>query len=173
MTRWRPAEWPETAPYWSRCENGAQLADLVRLEALLRWGGVYVDQDVQPFRPLDPLLPLSAFAAWEDERTVPNAVMGAVPAHPAIRECLDLAIARLLANKGTWESGPGVTTTVFPGRSDVLLLPPEAFYPVYYRDPDRERLMRTFEPKRHPATFALHWYWGSWLEEERRTEPAA
>lgn len=158
-----PADWPETSPYWDKVANGAQLADLVRLEALLRWGGIYVDQDVQPFRPLDPLLPLQAFAAWEDERCVPNAVMGAVPAHPAIRECLDLAIERL--PRGTWEAGPGVTTKVFPGRSDVLLFPPGSFYEVHYRDPDRDRAMAGFNPRRHPWAFVLHHYWGSWLEQ--------
>jgi hypothetical protein len=158
----RPEEWPETSPYWDRCRNGAELADLVRLEALLRWGGVYVDEDVEPFRPLDALVPLSAFAAWEDERTVPNAVMGAVPNHPAIRACLDLAIDRIALS--TWERGPGVTTSVFPGRHDVLLFPPGTFYAVHYRDLDRERLMA--DPalrKRNPWAFVLHHYAGSWL----------
>lgn len=161
-----PADWPETSPHWSKVANGAQLADLVRLEALLRWGGVYVDQDVQPVRPLDPLLPLSMFAAWEDERTVPNAVMGAVPGHPAIRECLDLAIKRM--PKGTWAAGPGVLTTLLPGRSDVLLLPPGSFYGVHYRDPDRKQRMSRFQPKEHPWAFVLHHYWGSWLTEAEK-----
>ncbi len=156
-----PADWPETAPVWDKCENGAQFADLIRLEALLRFGGVYVDQDVQPIRSLEPLLPLSAFAAWEDERTVPNAVMGAVAAHPAIRECLDRMLAGLPAP--TWQLGPGVLTAVMPDRDDVLLLPPESFYPVHYRDPERASKMSGFEPKRHPGTFVLHHYWGSWL----------
>lgn len=155
-----PADWPETSGKWSACANGAQLADLVRLEALLRWGGIYLDSDVQPIRALDPLLPLSAFAAWEDERTVPNAVMGAVPGHPAIRACLDLALSRIPGD--TWQAGPGVTTQVFVGRSDVLLLPPESFYPVWYRDPDRDAKMRDFDPRRHPATFVVHHYWYSW-----------
>jgi hypothetical protein len=157
-----PADWPETSHKWADVENGAQLADLIRLEALWRWGGIYVDSDVEPWRPLDSLLPLSAFAAWEDERTVPNAVMGAVPSHPAIRECLDLMLARIPGP--TWEAGPGVTTSILPGRSDVLLLPAESFYPVWYRDPERDRKMN--DPKRrqrHPASFALHRYHGSWL----------
>jgi mannosyltransferase OCH1-like enzyme len=167
----RPVDWPKTSRYWPRVRNGAQLADLVRLEALLKWGGVYVDQDVQPFRPLDPLLSVEAFAAWEDDRCVPNAVMGARPDHPAIARCLELCIKR--QSKGTWAAGAGVTTEVLPGRPDVLLLPPESFYPVHYRDPDRDAKMAGFKPRQHPWTFALHAYWGSWLEEERRRVPAA
>lgn len=157
-----PAAWSLTSPWWHRCRNGAELADLVRLEALLRWGGIYVDEDVQPFRPLDPLLPLSAFAAWEDERTVPNAVMGAAPDHPAIRACLDLAIERI--DRPTWDRGPGVTTAVLPGRADVLLLPPGSFYAVHYRDPARAAKMADPKlPARQPWAFVLHHYAGSWL----------
>jgi hypothetical protein len=165
-----PAEWPETARYWRRCRTGAQLAGLVRLEALWRFGGIYVDQDVQPFRSLEPLLALPAFAAWEDDRCVPDAVIGARPGHPAIRACLDLA--RRSLQKGPWESGPGVLTKILPNRPDVVLLPPGSFYPVHYQDDDRELAMAEFDPKAHPWTFALHHYWGSWLPAERRRVPA-
>lgn len=163
------AEWPLTSPHWRKVANGAQLADLVRLEALLRWGGVYVDQDVQPVRSFEPLLPLQAFAAWEDERCIPNAILGARPGHPAIRQCLDLAIKRM--RLGTWQAGPWVTTKVLPGREDVLVLPPQAFYDVYYQDPERDTKMIAQKPA--PWTFARHHYWGSWLEPERRRVPAA
>lgn len=157
-----PADWPLTSPHWDRVDSGAQLADLVRLEALLRWGGVYVDSDVQPLRPFDSLLGVPMFAAWEDHRCVPNAVMGAVPGHPAVRACLELAIERL--GTGTWNAGPGVLTDLLPFRDDVLLLGPEAFYPVHYRDPQRDALMAEFDQREHPWTFGLHWYAGSWLK---------
>jgi hypothetical protein len=153
-----PAEWPLTAPYWARCRNGAELADLVRLEALLRWGGIYVDSDVEPYRSLEPLLPLSAFAAWEDERVVPNAVLGAVPAHPAIQACLDLALERI--EQPTWERGPGVTTAVLVGRPDVLLLPPGSFYPYHYREKERRG---EDHRRRQPWAFGAHHWAGSWL----------
>lgn len=160
-----PAAWPETSHKWGAVSTGAQLADLVRLEALLRWGGVYVDSDVEPWRPLDPLLPLSAFAAWEDHRTVPNAVIGAVPGHPAIRACLDLAISRIPGD--VWPAGPGVTTEILVGRPDVLLLPPGSFYPVHYRDPDRDAKMKAVLTEReNPWAFGIHHYAGSWLEEK-------
>lgn len=154
-----PADWPLTAPHWSKAANGAQFADLIRLEALLRFGGVYVDQDVEPLRTMDALLPLSAFAAWEDERSVPNAVMGATPDHPAVKACLDLMISRLPGE--TWQAGPGVLTTVLPGRSDVLLLPPGSFYPYHYQE--KHRRGEDFR-KTQPWAFVAHHWWGSWLE---------
>lgn len=153
-----PDEWPMTSPGWKRCTTGAQLAGLIRLEALYRWGGIYVDSDVEPYRSMEPLLPLRAFAAWEDAKVVPDAVIGAEPEHPAIAECIRLALKRLRA--GAWESGPGVTTAVFPGRPDVLLLPPGSFYPYHYREKHR----RDENHKRdQPWSFGAHHWAGSWL----------
>lgn len=162
-----PAEWPETAAHWPKVLNGAQLADLVRLEALWRWGGVYLDSDMQPLRSFEPLQPLQAFAAWEDSNTVPNAVLGARQGHPAIRKCLDLAIRTM--RKGTWEAGPGVTTAVLPGRDDVLLLPPGSLFPVHYKDARAE--LPRFKPE--PWSFAVHHWHGSWLPAEKRWNDAA
>ena len=160
-------QWPLTREHWDKCANGAQFADLIRLEALITWGGVYVDQDVEPLRPLDPLTYVPAFAAWEDANSVPNAVMGAVPDHPAMVACLELMISRLPGD--TWQTGPGVMTAVLPGRADVLLLPPGSLYPYHYRELHREH--EDFA-KTQPWAFVVHHWWGSWLEEERRRVPA-
>lgn len=156
-----PELFPITSPYWAKCSSGAQLAGLVRLEALLHLGGIWIDSDIQLFRPLDPLRPCRAFAAWEEPNVVPDAVIGAEAGHPAIGTCVDLAIERLNNGGGAWETGPGVTTTVFPDRHDVLLLGPDTFYPVFY-DPrhDLEARLDAYRPQ--PWTFGMHrWDW-SW-----------
>jgi hypothetical protein len=163
-----PAQWPLTSRHWGKVKAGAQLADLVRLEALYRWGGVYVDQDMEPYRSLEPLLGAEVFAAWEDERCIPNAVMGARPGHPLVRKMIGLAIQRM--RKSVWEGGPGVTTEVLKmPREGVLVLPPATFYRVHYRDPDRDDAMVNLPPA--PWEFARHHYWGSWLPPERRKVP--
>lgn len=168
LTTWRdpldPRQFPLTAHAWPQCTNGAQRAGLVRLEVLWHHGGVYVDSDVQPLRNIEPLLVCEAFAAWEDERCVPDAVLGAVAHHPAIRDCITLALARLAAEEDAWRTGPGVTTEVLPGRPDVLLLPPGALYPVHYTE--RRRL--TAEDWNQPWVFAVHHWHGSWLSAEQR-----
>lgn len=127
-----PAEWPLTGDLFDRCQNGAQKAGLIRLEALHRDGGVYVDSDCEPFRSFEPLLQCDAFAAWEDETTVPDAVLGARPGHPAFEQMIQKARASIEGGGDAWLSGPGVTTETLPGRHDVLLLPPGAFYPHHY-----------------------------------------
>lgn len=153
-----PAAFPISSPHWDRCTCGAQRAGLIRLEGLLNHGGIYLDSDVEVYRPLDSLLGVPAFAAWEDAKVVPDAVLGAKPAHPAIGECLERAI-EVLAD-GPWASGPGVTTAVLPGRADVLLLPPGAWYPYHYTQRDqRHDDHRTA----NPWAFGAHHWEGSWL----------
>lgn len=169
MTTYRdpvnPNHFPISRDAWPLCQNGAQLAGLIRLEALWHLGGIWLDSDVELFRPLDSLLHCSAFAAWEDATTVPDAVLGAVPGHPAIRACLDEALRRIRTTdgdwrtgNGAWSTGPGVTTAVLPDRDDVLLLPPPSFFPVHYSEKD---LTRSHEPA--PFTFGIHHWAASWL----------
>lgn len=164
----KAADWPLTGDLWRKCKNGAQKAGLIRLEALVTHGGVYVDSDVEPLRALDPLLQLRAFAAWEDESTVPDAVLGAEPNHPAFAEALTRARAAVAAGGDAWKSGPGVTTAVLPGRDDVLVLPPGAFYPAHYLE--KQALgTRT----KAPWVFVEHKWHGSWLTERQQTSIAA
>lgn len=103
-------------------------------------------------------------AAWEDEKVVPDAVLGAEAGHPAIEECLSLAMAAVAAGKGAWESGPGVTTRVLPGRSDFLLLAPGSLYEVHYL----ERARMGDQPK--PYEFARHHFRGSWLNPAQKAQ---
>jgi mannosyltransferase OCH1-like enzyme len=165
-----PAQFPTTSPLWSKCESGAQLAGLVRLEALVWGGGIYIDSDVVLYRSLEPLRAVSAFAAYEDPRVIPDAVLGAEPEHPAFVQMLKLAVARMRGagnerdwqtNAGSWSTGPGVTTTVLQARDDVLVLGPEAFYPVHYHPRETlEQRLESFKPQ--PWNFGLHrWDW-SW-----------
>lgn len=156
-----PTEWPETSGSWRLCKSGAQLAGLVRLEALHRYGGIYLDSDVEPYRNFEALLPLEAFAAWEDDKVVPDAVLGARRGHPAIQACIRMAIKEV--RHGAWRSGPGVTTKVLPNRPDVLLLPPGSFYPYHYKEKER----RSEDHRRaQPWAFAAHHWYGSWLKEK-------
>lgn len=161
-----PKRFPFTSPHWGRCTSGAQLAGLIRLEALWRWGGVYLDSDVEVYRSFEPLRQVAMFAAYEDAGVVPDAVLGATAGHPAVRACLELAVDRLVADEGDWRTrgawgtGPGVTTTVLAGRTDVLVLPPAAIYPWHYtEDPptDRDRFAAD-----HPWAFCAHHWRHSW-----------
>lgn len=153
-----PADFPETSALWGRCSSGAQMAGLVRLEVLWRHGGVYVDSDMELYRSLEPLLALEGFAAWEDDRVCPDAVLGFKPGHPAVAIMLERARAAVERGEGAWVSGPGVTTSTLPGREDVLLLPPGSFYPYHYKEKHR----RGDDHMKNPWTFGAHHWAHSW-----------
>lgn len=164
-----PADFPYTSPAWDLCTSGAQRAGLIRLEALWLHGGIYIDSDVELYRPLDALLDLRGFAAWEDTDTVPDAVLGAEDLHPALWDCLQLALERIrTADRGwrfAWETGPGVTTAVLAGRADFLLLPPGAFFPYHYTERHRRH---EDHAAANPWAFGAHHWHASWLPEEAR-----
>lgn len=153
-----PADFPETSDLWPKCTSGAQKAGLIRLEVLHRWGGVYIDSDVELYRSLEPLLALEGFAAWEDVRCCPDAVLGFRAGHPALKIMLEKARSAVMGKQGAWKSGPGVTTSTLPGREDVLLLPPGTFYPYHYKEKHR----REEDHASQPWTFGAHHWAHSW-----------
>lgn len=69
----------------------AFVSDYVRLWALERFGGLYLDTDVEVFKPFDPLLNFSAFAGFEGSKHLPigTCVMASEPHGQWVREQLD------------------------------------------------------------------------------------
>lgn len=79
--------------------------NLIRLELLARYGGVYVDADTDPRRSLDDLPMPRGTTAWamtSRHDWVQNAVMAAVPEHPVIRYLLHRADQRWSTMTGHW-----------------------------------------------------------------------
>lgn len=122
---------PEIAP-----DHVGQLrSDVLRLEILDRFGGVYVDADFEGIRSLDDLLDgIDCFAAWEaQDRWICNAILGAVPGHPFI----DALIAGLPANverhrgrRPNFLSGPRYVTEVWMAHfRSVRVFDRSLFYP--------------------------------------------
>src|SRR5437763_13179641 len=63
--------------------TGAERADILRYELLLRFGGVYVDADFECRRAIDSLIrDIDFFAGENAPHRVANGIIGAVPDHP-------------------------------------------------------------------------------------------
>ncbi|NIK76102.1 mannosyltransferase OCH1-like enzyme [Paenibacillus castaneae] len=72
----------------------AFVSDYVRLHALQRYGGIYLDTDVEVIKPLDPFLQHDAFSGFEDQKFLQSGTMGAVKDHFWIKELLDHYVNR-------------------------------------------------------------------------------
>lgn len=82
----------------------AFVSDYVRLYALYRHGGIYLDTDVEVVRPLDSLLHHRAFSGFEDEHYLQSGTMGAAAEHPWIGALLqDYEKRSFLLADGTYD----------------------------------------------------------------------
>jgi mannosyltransferase OCH1-like enzyme len=150
---------------FDRASSPAAKADIARLELLYRYGGIYVDTDVEPLRPFDDLLgeDVTCFLGREDDRWLGTAVLAAAPGHPFVGillDALDDAIGRHPDASPNVQSGPKFVTSVYdvspPAiQASVVVHPPAVFYPYHFSEPAR----------RHgpfPDAFAVHRWSGSW-----------
>lgn len=66
----------------------AFISDVARLHALVNYGGIYMDTDVEVLRSLDELLSCRAFSGFESNESIPTGTMGAEKGHPLFVELL-------------------------------------------------------------------------------------
>jgi mannosyltransferase OCH1-like enzyme len=113
-------------------------ADIARYELLAKFGGCYVDTDVEPLRPFDSLPEDVPFVAWCSEKELDPAVIGSPAHHPAIELLVDdLAEVHKWRKTGKKMTPPGSTgptyiTSRWRRRDDVLRLPPIVFFPYHW-----------------------------------------
>lgn len=154
--------------YFDRATNPAQRSDIARYELLNRYGGVYLDVDMEARRPIDPLLSgVEFFCATEDEVWMNIAILGATPDNPvldAIIEGLGPSIEQGPPGSINVQSGPQFFTRVVnrlrsaPDPAPVTVFPSALFYPYHFSEP--ERAGDSF-----PDAYAVHHWNHSWKDE--------
>ncbi|MFQ2418867.1 glycosyltransferase [Aeromonas caviae] len=139
----------------------AFISDYVRLYALNKYGGVYLDTDIEIVKDLTPLLMFSAFIGLESEDKYNNAVMGAIQGHQFLVECMDFMRRNFESGKVLYS--PEVVTSVLKFShkiNDVTLLSQEYFYPYNpYRNDSLSQLMFHDITQN---TYAIHHWSNSW-----------
>ncbi|WP_165698593.1 glycosyltransferase family 32 protein [Bremerella volcania] len=137
--------------------NQASRSNAARLEILSRYGGVYVDTDVEPLKSFDPLLQVDAFAAEEYRGRVCNAVMGSVPQHPWVLWQLE-ALPRYKKKRPPW--GPLLATEAYKEMVkqgvEVSLYPTTHFYPYLWNQ------LSLRGSNEYPKSYAVHHWAISW-----------
>ncbi len=86
--------------------NWAFASDYARADLLRRYGGIYMDLDVEMLRPIDDLLHNDAYMSFESlERIECGSGMGAIPGHPILQEICESYESRpYFKADGTWDN---------------------------------------------------------------------
>ncbi len=86
--------------------NWSFASDYARADILYRYGGIYMDLDVEMLRPIDDLLYNDAYMSFESlDRIECGSGMGAVAGHPIMREiCASYENRPYLKEDGSWDT---------------------------------------------------------------------
>jgi mannosyltransferase OCH1-like enzyme len=170
---------------FDRAEKMAAKSDILRYELLARFGGVYVDSDFEPLRPIETILRgVSSFQADELDDRPCNALLGSVANDPfyslvvklipeSIRAGGDIvattgpgllkrAIAEYLGEnrRRVDDPAPGVEQRRWrvesaDGSRHIHGFHWSVFYPYHYDQPE-------LEEKQFPDAFGKHHWMASW-----------
>lgn len=68
----------------------AFVSDVARVEALLQYGGIYFDTDVEVFKSFNPVLDAQCLLGFEEGNYIATSMMGAEPDYPLFHMFLEL-----------------------------------------------------------------------------------
>ncbi len=99
LPSWQIIEWNESNTDLQCCayvkeayEKGifAFVADYVRVDALIRHGGIYLDTDMELLKPLDGLLDCELLLGYESEDYFSTGIIGALPGNGLLKSLREL-----------------------------------------------------------------------------------
>lgn len=148
----------------------AFVTDVVRLWALVNYGGFYMDTDVEVVRPLDGFLQYEAVSGFESTECVPTGLMASRKGHPFFIELLrEYDDIHFLRPDGSYDLTTNVVRItnacvkyglVPTGEEQTVngftLFPTGYFCP---RDEDGK-------PAPAEGSYAVHYFAGSWVSEQ-------
>jgi hypothetical protein len=127
---------------YDRLRHPVERSDILRLELVYRFGGVYVDTDVECLRPIDPLLAgVTFFVERLNSGRLTHPIMGAVQEHPLLGRAIRELKPRAFFGYDKQASGPDYIASVVGDDPDVTIFPTEVFFP---RTPAERRSAYTF-----------------------------
>ena len=175
-----------------RCYSN--VSNMVRLITLQKYGGIYLDTDVEVLRPIHEAYDgEDLLCGWESDVFVNNAVLAATGDNWVLQGCLDrygkeIEFKRRLGSRNTRTvlkldgsepsnfSGPWLITDVLlhggfsvlseceQHKRGVTVVPRPVFYPLPWAQ--RKNQDAILEARRNPHAFTLHRWEGTWQSED-------
>lgn len=157
----------------------AFVSDYARLYILKKYGGIYMDTDVEVIKPLDRFLAHPAFSGFESVASIPTGIIGAETDNPWISYLLTYYDNRcFISHHGRCDTTTNVEIitrmtaekyglkldNTYQELKDVALYPREYFCPKDFA---------TKEINSTENTYTIHHFDGSWLpkgKDERERE---
>lgn len=169
----------ETAPLYVRQaykeKKWAFVSDYVRLYAMITYGGIYMDTDVELLKSLDPFLIHHAFSGQEDGKRICTCILACEKGFLLFNEFLHYYDdANFYNEEGeiSYVTNVAVITSIceskgfcpdnrFQEVEEFAIYPAHIFCPISYETGKLEK-------KRDTA--AIHWFAGSWLTEAQKKQ---
>lgn len=144
---------------YERERHPVERADILRLELVYRFGGVYLDADLECRKPIDPLIDgLDFFGMYIKPGRVTNTVLGAARGHAILDRALGAVTPQQPGSRfDKTKSGPVFLDNIVKQFPPPTIFPRATFYPI------------TAEEKKN--AYAIHHCARTWKSlEEWRTE---
>lgn len=183
IVRWDETNYDVNAvPYIAaayRDKKWAFVSDYARLDIIYRYGGIYLDVDVELIKDISPLLNDGAFCASEDNQSVNTGlILAAEPGNELIKEFRDAYLNySFLDEKGRFSSLPCPKlqteilyrhgyrpSDVIQRLKEITIYPKEYFSPMDFKT---GRLVLT------DKSYSIHRWSASWLSPRKRLQQSA
>lgn len=180
IIRWDESNFDiSSAPLYVRqayeAKKWAFVTDYVRLWAMTKYGGIYMDTDVEAVKPLDQFLKHQAFSGFESDTNIPTGIMACEKDFPMFSKFLHYYDdARFINNDGSLNTTTNVKLItdecIMHGliqNNTFQIVEGFALYPRIVFCPGSPGLI---DVKTANETYTIHWFAGSWLPEEEQRE---
>lgn len=135
----------------------AFVSDYLRLYVLYKYGGIYLDTDVEVIKTFTPLLDAKLFIGYENNDYIGTAVIGAEPGNGTIKRLLDFY------NDEIWNvdfiNNPIIFKYLY--EREPLLFKDCKIYPQNYFSPYIPEKNYN-KPVETEETYSIHWYTANW-----------
>ena len=148
----------------------AYLSDYVRLWAVEKYGGIYLDTDVEVIRPLEKLLQEDAYFGFENKRYVNTGLGFGSIAHGTVIQAMLKEYDALLDGKNGVRMCPELNTKALTAlglkqNGQKQKVWEAAVYPVNVLNPYDSA---TGKLEKTADTVSIHWYAASWMNKTQK-----